>query len=67
MTIEEALHSDKLFLTPADIAPILGSDPQTIRIAARDEPERLGFPITRVGKYTRIPRLPFLRYLGVSV
>ena len=64
MTLEEIRSSPKLFLTPADIAEVLGSDPQTIRIVARDHPARLGFPITRVGKMTKIPRLPFLAYLG---
>ena len=67
MTLEEAMNSDRLFLTPGDIAPLLGSDPQTIRIVARDCPERLGFPVTRVGCHVKIPRLPFLRYIGVAV
>lgn len=67
MTLEEALASDKLFLTPDDVAPLLGSHPQTIRIVARDCPERLGFPVTRVGKMTKIPRIPFLRFIGVAV
>lgn len=66
MTLEDALHSDKLFLTPADVAPIIQSDPQTIRIMARDCPERLGFPVFRTGKLTKIPRVPFLRFLGVT-
>lgn len=64
MTLNEVIQSDKLFLTPADIAPIIQSDPQTIRIMARDCPERLGFPVTRTGKYTKIPRIPFLKYWG---
>lgn len=64
MTLEEIRSSPKAFLTPADIAEVLGSDPQTIRIVARDHPERLGFRITRIGKMTKIPRLPFLAYLG---
>lgn len=64
MTLTELKASEKVFLTPVDIADVLGSDPQTIRIIARDCPERLGFPISRIGKYTRIPRIPFLRYLG---
>lgn len=64
MTIEEVLHSDKLFLTPADIAPIIHSDPQTIRTMAKDRPDLLGFPSFRTGKLTKIPRVPFLRFLG---
>lgn len=64
MTLDEIKSSDKVFLTPVDIADVIGSDPQTLRIIARDCPERLGFPISRIGKYTRIPRIPFLRYIG---
>ena len=64
MTLEEIRRSDKLLLTPADIAEVLGSDAQTIRIEARDHPERLGFPVSRIGKLTRIPRIPFLEFLG---
>lgn len=64
MTIMEIQKSDKPFLTPGDIADVIRSDPQTIRIIARDCPERLGFPVSRIGKYTKIPRIPFLRYIG---
>lgn len=67
MTIDEIQRSDKIWLTPGDIAPVVGSDPQQIRLTAREFPERLGFPVTIIGKYTRIPRIPFLRYLGLEV
>lgn len=67
MTLSEIRSSDKLFLTPADIADVLGSNPQTVRVAARDNPEMLGFPVTRVGKMTRIPRIPFLRFIGDDI
>lgn len=64
MSLDEIRRSDKVFLTPADVAPVIGCDPHLIRIVARDEPEKLGFPVTRIGTRTKIPRLPFLRYLG---
>lgn len=64
MTLNEIRSSDKPLLTPDDIAEVIGSNPQTIRIIARDRPEMLGFPVSRIGKYTRIPRIPFLRFLG---
>ena len=67
MTLDEIKQSDKVFLTPADIAPIIRSDPQTIRIMARDCPERLGFPVCRTGKLTKIPRKPFLAFIGEDV
>ena len=51
----------------SDIAEIVGSDPQSIRDEAKNCPERLGFPITRIGSRTKIPRLAFLKWLGEDV
>lgn len=65
MTLEEMKASDKLFLTPAEVAPVLGSDPHTVRCTARQRPELLGFPFTFSGNRMKIPRLPFLRWMGV--
>lgn len=62
MTIEEIRQSDKAFLLPKDIAPVMGSNEQTIRVAARLGV--LGFPVTFVGNRTKIPRIPFLKYIG---
>lgn len=67
MTVEEIRRSDKPFLTPGDIAPVLRSDPQTIRVTARTAPERMGFPFVFTGNRMKIPRVPFLRFLGVDV
>lgn len=64
MTLTEIRNTTKEMLTPADIAPVLGCDPQNIRLQARDFPERLGFPVVRVGSRTKIPRLQFLRFMG---
>ena len=62
MTLDEIRASSKPFLIPADIAPLLGCDPYSISIAARDCPERLGFPVVRLGNRTKIPREAFLRF-----
>lgn len=64
MTIQEIKASDKAFLIPADIAGLLGVDPHSIRITARDCPDRLGFPVVRIGNKTKIPRIPFLVFMG---
>lgn len=63
MTIQEIRDSDKMWLTPTDIAPVIECDPQAIRIQARTRPELLGFPVTVLGTRTKIPRVPFLAYL----
>lgn len=52
------------WITPNVAAETLGSDPQTIRDQAHDDPALLGFPVCVVGRYTKIPRIPFLRFLG---
>lgn len=66
MTIEEIRASDKVFLTPKEVAPVLGCNPYAISIVARDCPEKLGFPVIRMGTRTKIPRIPFLRMLGYA-
>lgn len=64
MTLAEIKQTEKAMLTPADIAPVLGCDPNSIRLAARTCPELLGFPVTVVGNRTLIPRKSFLRHIG---
>lgn len=64
MTIQEIMASDAAVLLPTDVAAVLQCDPQYVRITARDRPEALGFPVTIVGKRVKIPRVPFLRYMG---
>ena len=63
MTLDEIRSSDKIMLTPADIAPVLGVNPQSIRAA---DPVDLGFPVTKIGTRTLIPRKPFLAFVEGS-
>ena len=62
MTLDEIRASTKAVLTAADVAPVLGCDPQAIRLTARRNPEWLGFPVVCVGSRVKIPREPFLRH-----
>ena len=64
MTLEEVRTSTKPMLTPADVAEILGSDPHSIRLQAKREPDKLGFPVCVVGNRVKIPRTGFLRWYG---
>ena len=66
MTIQEIRNSDKLFLTCSEIAPLLRANPATIHLTAMQQPERLGFPVTVAGNRVHIPRIPFLRFLGIE-
>ena len=64
--LEAIMVSNKIFLTPAEVAPILGVAAHYIRVAARQHPDSLKFPFEVYGTRTKIPRIPFLRYLGVN-
>lgn len=67
MTLDEIRNSTKEVLTPAEVAEVLGCDPQDLRIQARLAPERLGFPVIVIKTRLKVPRIPFLRYFGVDV
>jgi len=66
-TLDDLIKMDKPFLTPADICGVLGSNPQTIRVAARQRPDLIGFEYTFIGNRMKIPRIPFLRFIGVDI
>lgn len=66
MTLEEIKSSDKLMLLPADVAPILGVDPQSLRDQGHRDPKKLGFNVVICGQCMKIPRLAFLRFIGVE-
>ena len=67
MTLEEMTRANEVFVTPDDIAPILGVDAQSIRTEAGRDVCRLGFHVIRMGNRTMIPRIPFLQYIGAEV
>ena len=64
---EMAQMFDTEFFTPQDVSFVLKTDPQTIRICARQRPELLGFPVILIGNRVKIPRIPFLRCMGVFI
>ena len=51
----------KEMLAPADIAKFLGCSAYTINVATRDGKNPFPFPIIRMGRRVRIPKLPFLK------
>lgn len=63
LTLQDIKAMDKLTLTPAEAAEVLGCDPQLIRVAAREKPGLLGFPVISMKSRTKIPRLPFIRFI----
>lgn len=62
MTIEDIKNMDKEILTPADVAPILGCDPNCIRFQAKQDINLLGFPASKIGSRVKIPRKAFIAW-----
>ena len=62
MTLSEIRASDKLMLTPTDVSEVLGCMPYSINLQARQDPAKLGFPVSLIGTRVRIPRAGFLKW-----
>ena len=63
MTIKEIEASSADFLTPAQVAGVLGCQPYAINTQAKADPAKLGFPVCVMGTRVRIPRRAFLRWM----
>lgn len=62
MKLFEIESLEKEMLTSVDIAPIMQSDPATIRWQARHEPEKLGFPVIVMKNRVKIPKTAFINF-----
>ena len=63
MTLNDIREMDRAALTPDIVAKVLQCDPHWIRLAARQRPELLGFPVIVLGSRTKIPREAFIRFM----
>lgn len=63
MTLSDVRAMDREYLIPREVAAVLGADPQFIRVAARQEPERLGFPVCIIGCRVKVPRRAFIAWM----
>ncbi len=63
MTLQELEAIKEETLTPAQVGPIIGFNPQSIRIQAHENPELLGFPVICTRKRVRIPKQAFLAFM----
>lgn len=64
MNIPEMRKSTKVFLTAEDVAELLESDAADIRNQAQADQSKLGFQTIIIGTRVKIPRIPFLRFIG---
>ncbi len=65
-TLDEIKKSPKEMLTVTDVERVLGLSGETIRAAAREHPETLGFPVMLFGKNNkqiRFPKRAFIRFM----
>lgn len=63
-TLNDLRFENKAYLNAADVCAVLGCDPNYIRVAAREQPHLLGFPVIVMGNRVKIPRIPFLQFMG---
>ena len=67
MSPDELLNMNSATISPSQAAPMIPCNPYSINLAARDPRYRseLGFPVILIGNRVRIPRIPFLKFLGL--
>lgn len=65
-TLDDIARLDCSYLVPAQVAPVLGCSQYAINCAAKSEEgrKRLGFPTMMIGNRCKIPRIPFLAFMG---
>lgn len=61
--LKEIKEMSCVTITPAQAAAVLRCTPQYIRVAAREDPKKLGFPVLVLGNRVKIYRIPFIRAL----
>lgn len=64
---ELVAKTDREWFTVTEISGVLNTNPHTIRVTARQRPDLLGFPVVVAGNRVKVPRIPFLRYMGVNI
>lgn len=67
--LQEIIDMDAAYLTPVQVAKVLGCNSYMINVASRTPQGRedLGFPVIKLGNRCKVPRIPFLQYMGVEV
>ena len=63
MTLNEIKGSSAEFLTPAQVAGVIGCAPYAINVQAKADASKLGFPVCVMGRRVRIPRRAFVAWL----
>lgn len=71
MTLKELAELPQDTLNIAHVASVLNSDPQNIRVQIKQDIKSgvnsFGFPVIVIGARIKIPKLPFLRFMGLDI
>lgn len=57
---------DDVMISTEEAAGYIGVDKRSLYLTAKYNPERLPFPCFFIGTRLKIPRKPFMDYLGIS-
>lgn len=66
-TIHDLNMDSRVFLTPSDIADILGIEKNVLINQVKTQPDTLQFPVIVIGEQILIPRKRFLAFLGYDM
>lgn len=67
MTLDDLKSVNRDYFTPEQVCGVLGTNAHSIRVMAHQRPELLGFDFFFVGTRMKIPKIPFLRKMGVDI
>ena len=64
MTVEDLKRMKEPIISGTTAARLIGMHPTRLIGYAREHPERIQFPFQISGNRMKVPRIPFLRWLG---
>lgn len=59
--LERIEELDKDMLTPSDVCKFLGCSAYSINVATEDGKNPFPFPVIRLGRRVKIPKVPFVK------
>ena len=66
MTLDELIRMESAVIPGTWAAHVMGMDPTRLIGYAREKPELIQFPYQLSGNHMKIPRVPFMKWLGVT-
>ena len=63
-SLAEIAALDKATLSPLEVSGVMGCDPYNLNLMAKQQPQLVPFPWYFAGNRLKIPRVPWLRFMG---